>query len=322
MNVRYVDAVNCISLEMVASPLSTGTAAIGKFDSYRNCVLFHFSNCWKLDQNARNIILADVESRLLHWEAAYLETLLSLDPIAAGIIFWGGDVPDWFNYKSRGSSLTAKLPPHWCNDELFRLVFCVVIEFKQFPRHSKFEAFFYDCHIRDNGGDSFSTNNGLRFSWGLENATQSNNVNLVYDKSLVNNWRIPGKAYDADEISIEFWVGEDFRNCCTVKKCGVHLLYTHEIEDRYRRSVVQPKSPFGDLTQFPLKQDYVDDDIEEAAIEDVKDNEGCNLGNPVEDLAPVRRRKIKRKLKRKTLRNFIKFRWFRGEINSKRVRRA
>ncbi|XP_038720426.1 disease resistance protein RPS4B-like [Tripterygium wilfordii] len=289
MNLNYISASNCISLETVASPLST--AAKGKFDSHRNYIWFNFSNCWKLDQNARNIIAADVESRLLHWEDFYPGTLLS-QIAAANISFSGSDVLDWFNYKSSGSSLTAKLPPHWCKDELFSLVFCVVIEFNKFPRCCKEDYFYYNFHIRNNRGDSFHTKGGTMFPWRCENDIQSNQVFLVYDQSLVNNWGIliPEEAADeVDEISVDFWVGNDSIN--TVKNCGLHLLYTQDIEDRYRRSVVQPNFACGDLTQFSLKQDCVDD-VEESVIQDAKDN----VDNPVEDSDPVRRKKMKGKL--------------------------
>ncbi|XP_038719767.1 disease resistance-like protein DSC1 [Tripterygium wilfordii] len=285
MNVRCMYAANCISLEMVASPLST--TARGVFDDHQDYIWFDFANCCKLDKNAINSTAADVESRLRHWEVTYPETLLSKNTGAACMVFSGGDVPDWFDYKSSGSSLTAKLSPHWCNDELFCLIFCVVIEFKQFPSYCKDNDFYYNCRIRNKVGDSFSANGDFGFTWRFENAIQSSQVFLVYDQSLVNNWRITGEAYDGDEISIEFCVGEDSINCCTVKKCGVHLVYTQEIEDRYCGSVIQPNSLCGDLTQFSLKQYYVDD-VKELVIQDAKDN----VSNPVEDSASVRRKEM------------------------------
>ncbi|XP_038719759.1 disease resistance protein RPS6-like isoform X3 [Tripterygium wilfordii] len=308
MNIQFIYAANCISLEMVASPLST--AARGVFDSCKaqDDTVFHFPNCWKLDQNARNSIVADVESRLLHGKAIYPESIVNTG--VANIIFPGGDVPDWFKYKSGESSLTAKLPPHWCNAELFCLVFSIVLDFKDFPKYSNLCFVNYNCHIRTDRDDSFSANCGLEFIWRSEDAIQSTQVCLVYNQSLVNDWRrIPKEADDADEISIEFYAEEDAINYCVVKKCGVHLLYTRDIEDRNCCSVVQPNSPCGDLTHFFLKQDCVDD-VEESVTQDAKDSGGYNdssfnVGNPIEKLAPVLSRK-KMKWKLNTFR-FTKF---------------
>ncbi|XP_038719766.1 disease resistance protein RPS4B-like [Tripterygium wilfordii] len=283
---------------MVASP--SPTASRGVFDSYKDQtnIVFDFQNCWKLDQNARNSIVAEVESKLLYLRTNYPESkVVSLSPprwktVEARIIFPGGDVPDWFSYKSKGSSLTAKLPPHWFNAELFSFVCSVVFECNDIPKYSIRYRFNYNGHIiRTNRGDSSSAN--MEFIWRSQDAIRSNQVVLTYDSKWINTWRrILEEADDVDEISIEFDVKEDGRNYSKVKGCGFHLLYTHDIENRHGHSVVQSNSPCGDLTQFFLNQDCVDDDIEESAIQDAKDN-GCH-NVPMEDSAPVWGRKRKR----------------------------
>ncbi|XP_038719864.1 disease resistance protein RPS4B-like [Tripterygium wilfordii] len=215
---------------MVASPLSTTARRV--FDSRPDCLpvefQFQFLNCWKLDRNARNSIVADLEWKLLHLKANYPG---SENFISSGINFPGGDVPDWFNYKSWGSSLASKLPTHWFNDEFVCLVFSIVLECKDFPKYIDC-GLNSNCHIRTNRGDSFNVYHGLEFCPVLRDAIWSNHVILNYDESWINYWRrIPEEADDVDEITIEFGIGEyagnkDFK----IKECGMHLQYTHDIE--------------------------------------------------------------------------------------------
>ncbi|XP_038719764.1 disease resistance-like protein DSC1 isoform X2 [Tripterygium wilfordii] len=172
-NVRFIYAASCISLETVASPLSM--AARGDFGSYPDYMPFefefHFQNCWKLDQNARNSIVSEVESKLLHLKANHQESEVDTRP--SKIIFPGGDVPEWFNYKSRGSSLTVKLPTHWCNAELFCLVFCIVLECNDLPKYFIRYVVHYNFHIRNNKGVNIS-HTSFECLWSSEDAIQSN----------------------------------------------------------------------------------------------------------------------------------------------------
>ncbi|XP_038719805.1 disease resistance protein RUN1-like [Tripterygium wilfordii] len=215
-----------------------------------------------------------------------------------------------------------QLPPHWRSDELFCLVFCVVLECNNFPNYCSPYCVNYNCHTSINRarGDSYSAIICERFIWRSQKAFRSDQVILNYDQSWINYWRmIPEEADDVDEISIEFDVEEDARNYFKVKGCGFHLLYTHDIENRHDHDghvVVPPNSP---CSQFSLNQDCMD---EESAIQDAKDDGGYNVGNPVEVSSPVRSRKTKRKLKLKTLGNFIKSRWFRGKSTQKELREA
>ncbi|XP_038720975.1 disease resistance-like protein DSC1 [Tripterygium wilfordii] len=293
MNVDRLYARNCVSLETVASPLTTATR--GEFPS--GYIEFNFSNCFKLDQNAQNSIVADAKLKLLHWEATCPETFSQITK-AARVSFMGGDMPDWFKYKSMGSSLTAKLPKHWCNAELFCLVFAVVLEFKDFPRYGRFSILKYDCHIRNNIGDSSSGNDWFELAaWGIKDVIQSNHVLLSYGQPLLNDWRmIPKEADDADVISVEFYVGEDSTKYCKVKECGIHLLYRHDTKDE-STSTIEDNSP-SSSSQFFCNPVCMDDDMEETLIGDAKSNgcyndNCCNMANLVEDSALVMRKKMR-----------------------------
>ncbi|XP_038691228.1 disease resistance-like protein DSC1 [Tripterygium wilfordii] len=291
MNVHRIYARNCVALEMVASPLTT--ASRGEFDSVVVYIEFNFSNCFKLDQNAQNSIVADARLKLLCWEATCPETF-SQTTKAASISFVGGDIPDWFKYKSMGSLLTAKLPKHWCNSELFCLVVSVVLEFKDFPRYGKFNILKYDCHIRNNIGDSSSGKGYFNLAaWGIKDTIQSNHVVLIYEQSLINDWRmIPKEAGEGDVMSIEFYIGEDSRNYCKIKECGIHLLYKLDAGDGCSTSTIEHNSP-SRLTQ-------VDYDMEETVlVGDAKSNEGyddncCSMDNLVEDSSSVMRKKMRK----------------------------
>ncbi|XP_038701585.1 disease resistance-like protein DSC1 isoform X1 [Tripterygium wilfordii] len=299
MNVQRIYARNCISLETVATPLTTATR--GEFTSVVEYIVFNFFNCLKLNQNAQNSIVADAELKLMQWEATCPETFSQKTKVA-GISFMGGDIPDWFNYKSMGSSLTAKLPKNWCNAELFCLVFSVVLEFKDFPRYGKFNILKYDCHIRNNIGDNSSGKGWFNLlRWGTKDAIQSNHVLLSYGKSLINDWRTkPKEAGDdgADVISIELYVGEDSKNCCKIKECGIHLLYRHDTDNGCSSSTIECDSP-GSPNQFSFNPDCMDDGIEETVIGDSKRNGGgngncSNMGNLMEYSVAVRRKKMRK----------------------------
>ncbi|KAK3206348.1 hypothetical protein Dsin_020394 [Dipteronia sinensis] len=206
---------------------------------------FTYSNCLKLDANARINIMADAQLRIqvmatkargTYSMEDYLE---NEDMLGAAISFCfpGNEIPEWFSHQYRGSSVVIKLPPNWCSTKFLGFALCVVAAFKD----CKYFDFCFNCKFYFLTKDSelyeiVCDLKGMVLDERL-GFLESDHVFLLYAHGLsVVFQRDVGEhnlsIYSScQEALFEFSpVDNNLQPItnCKIKMCGVHLLYLEE----------------------------------------------------------------------------------------------
>ena len=256
---EYFDAHGCDSLERVAKPIAFLML------SDQSHATFNFSNCNKLDRDAKDNIVSytrwrsqlvlgeltlcsgvclflsiSFESSLLHLRylilfcCSLLQGLVSEAPI--GTCFTGWEVPAWFSHRAYGSLLKTKLPPHWCDNKFTGIGLCAVIVFDGY--HNQRKSVLLKCNFEFKNEDGSSN----RFSctvggWGEPIDTPlkpvSSHVFIGFTRRMDIN-----KISEEDDKEkcvstktiIEFQVTDGMEKIkgCEVVKCGFSLVYAPE----------------------------------------------------------------------------------------------
>ncbi|XP_019057329.1 PREDICTED: LOW QUALITY PROTEIN: disease resistance protein LAZ5-like [Tarenaya hassleriana] len=246
-NLQYLDAHGCTSLETVTTPMTLLPV------SERKHPVFIFTDCFKLTQDAQENILAHAQfkSQLLatsslqhNHEGVVLEPLVE-------VCFPGWDMPLWFPYRTRGSSMEIDLPPHWCNNQFLGISLCTVISFKDYKDQRS--GFRVRCRCNIKGRDD----NCVNFSFYLRGWNEqccrssghgtrklgSDHVFISYNNDIpVQKFREEDNNSSAcghTKATLEFSVTDDSERkleCCDVVKCGMSLLYiSDEIDCRFQK---------------------------------------------------------------------------------------
>ncbi|XP_031249156.1 disease resistance-like protein DSC1 isoform X2 [Pistacia vera] len=184
---------------------------------------FLFTNCQKLNQNAYNILelsqLRIYQMAVTSLRLCY-EKVLKVTP-AISFCLPGTIIPNWFSYRSSGSSITIQLPQHWCNTRFIRFALCGVIEFEESYCDS---AFYVTCdyHFDTNSADYYSCQMHVTMLGYDYVLIDPDHIVLGYDPCL--NARLLEGDYTT--ASFHFYPVEYGGKYCEVKCCGVCPLYT------------------------------------------------------------------------------------------------
>lgn len=228
---EYFDAHGCDSLERVAKPIAFLML------SDQSHATFNFSNCNKLDRDAKDNIVSYTRwrSQLVLGELTLCSGgLVSEAPI--GTCFTGWEVPAWFSHRAYGSLLKTKLPPHWCDNKFTGIGLCAVIVFDGY--HNQRKSVLLKCNFEFKNEDGSSN----RFSctvggWGEPIDTPlkpvSSHVFIGFTRRMDIN-----KISEEDDKEkcvstktiIEFQVTDGMEKIkgCEVVKCGFSLVYAPE----------------------------------------------------------------------------------------------
>ncbi|KAK3187961.1 hypothetical protein Dsin_027522 [Dipteronia sinensis] len=189
-----VDASHCISLETL--PDST-VVSTGEKDKD-----FMYYNCLKLDVKA---IQTDG-----HWPKF-------------SFCFSGSEIPEWVSYQNdQGSSLTIDLPPHWYNNNFFRLVLCFVASCDSSDEnYSEVDC---KCNFMDSDLENICD---MKFSHGRRTweHLKSDHVFVKYYESGEDDSGLSSRYSLCQKVRFQF---SHTKECCKVKKFGVHLVYKDE----------------------------------------------------------------------------------------------
>ncbi|XP_058004373.1 disease resistance protein RUN1-like [Hevea brasiliensis] len=207
-------AENCTSLESVSSSFIQG---------YMNsCLRMDLSKCIKLDQSACSQLM---ECLLLKLQSIGQPEEQCLDKEADATNFcWsdllcipGSEMPEWMMYKNdNGSSLSFSLTTHSHASDFIKIAFCALVE----ANCSNFilDGISISCEGRfvTESGDSLEMYSNCP-------------LNLIPKIHYISLWycaiRFNSKKIRIREASFQFFIpgGE-------VHKCGVHLMFDHNLE--------------------------------------------------------------------------------------------
>ncbi|CAN6724609.1 unnamed protein product [Malus baccata var. baccata] len=132
-NISYIDAHDCTALEEVSSPKP----------HWGNLYYFIFSNCSHLELNP----FMHIMQRRLRW---------GILPHSFYTCLPGSEVPDWFSYRCRGSSVNVQLPLNLYSDKFSGFAICAVCNLQGAHSVSDLSALCF-CNFKGNHGQhSFS----------------------------------------------------------------------------------------------------------------------------------------------------------------------
>ncbi|CAL9241811.1 unnamed protein product, partial [Arabidopsis halleri] len=243
------DAHACDSLEKIANPL----ALLLVTDQIH--ATFNFSNCYKLDQEAKDSIITytrrksqlvlDALSRrngvclFLYINPHFLASSMIFDigivsEALVGTCFPGWEVPAWFGYRASGSMLKPKLPPHWFNNRFTGIALCAVIQFPEDNDHSNLLVQ-CNCVFKNEDGirSSFScTIGGWSISSNIPQRLESSHVFIGYARRF--DVHKEEERCASSETSLKFQVTDGMGEVvvgCEVLKCGFSLVYAPDERD-------------------------------------------------------------------------------------------
>nr|AXU93611.1 RPP4/RPP5-like protein [Arabidopsis thaliana] len=149
---------------------------------------FSFRNCFKLDSDARELILRSC-----------------FKPVALP----GGEVPTYFTYRAYGDSLTVTLPQSSLSQEFLRVKACVVVE----PL-SKGKGFYSYLEVNVGGKyeESFFEDADLQFC---------KTDHLFFCSFNIDHEDLPSKL-NFNDVEFKFCCSK------RIKECGVRLLYVYQ----------------------------------------------------------------------------------------------
>ncbi|GMN55122.1 hypothetical protein TIFTF001_024239 [Ficus carica] len=151
LSVRFLNAIGCMSMEMIfaASSWSILTPEYFNYNfdvAIRTYLLCHykkaigtylFYECLKLDQSACNNLAMDFLCRVLYFTVisrsiAEKNLKLSDSTLNLEVCYTGDRIPKWMRHQSEGhSTLTIKLPPNWHSSNFTGFVACVALSFEE-----------------------------------------------------------------------------------------------------------------------------------------------------------------------------------------------
>ncbi|KFK31582.1 hypothetical protein AALP_AA6G131100 [Arabis alpina] len=238
--IQYFDAHGCDSLERVANPLAFPVLP----DQIH--ATFNFSNCNKLDQDAKDSIMSYTRrrSQLVLDELRRYDGGLVLE-VLIGTCFPGWEVPAWFSHRARGSVLKLKLPPHWCDNKFTGIGVCAVIVFNGCHNQTKRVLVKCNCEFKNEDGSS------TRFSCTVGGWSEPSNTPRKIESSHVFigfTSRLDIKKHSEEEeeekcvcteTSIEFQVtdGAEEIKGCEVVKCGFSFVYAPDERMNTNRAI-------------------------------------------------------------------------------------
>ncbi|KAL6270909.1 hypothetical protein ACE6H2_027820 [Prunus campanulata] len=173
---QHLEVNSCMSLKTVSSSSTAITQGWEEYIFSRGLHEKHiFSNCLKLDDNARSNIMADAQLRIMRMAIAsskfkegkieeaydsyyanqsnqYKEALRKRSFVA--IRCFGNEIPKWFSHKSEGCSIKIELPRDWFSTDFLGFALSLVVDFV--PQHTYTRSIYITAGCKYN----FKTSNG------------------------------------------------------------------------------------------------------------------------------------------------------------------
>ncbi|XP_044475737.1 disease resistance protein RPV1-like [Mangifera indica] len=152
------------------------------------------------------------------------------------ICYPGSDIPEWFNIQSSGSVI--KLPQGSFNEKVLGLAFCFIVEVEDNCDECNF--FGVSSSLRQTGPYSDGGGSGEQ-TYLLTKCVKSDHVLVIYDRIIWEIFHREDFKFACDKEAIfSFYPSSSFRFTeknwiKNIKKCGVRLLFTDELEETMKR---------------------------------------------------------------------------------------
>ncbi|KAI5315219.1 hypothetical protein L3X38_044395 [Prunus dulcis] len=257
---QCLKANRCTSLKTVSSSSTALAQGWEKYIFYRGLYEKHkFSNCPKLDENARSNILGDAQLRIMRMATAsskfkddkieqpsydsdndYFEGFLRKRSSVA-IRFCGNEIPNWFSHKSEGCSIKIELPRDWFSTDFLGFALSLVFDFATFYMTVGYVPHDYltvGCkyNFKTSNGESHEVSHHLYYLRTNDRRRDSHEMFVWWHdnffEEVVEGAQSPTAFYKlVTEVNVDFAV-MDFinRKRNLVEKCGICLLYGKDAE--------------------------------------------------------------------------------------------
>ncbi|XWS30848.1 hypothetical protein CRYUN_Cryun23aG0026300 [Craigia yunnanensis] len=234
---RFLDAEDCTSLERVSyleqSQYTKAQRCLLEYEYPLDCNCYVFNNCFNLNWNAVNNIVANTQLRIQCMAEEFaMESYKGADHAYDKSVFSclpGSEISETFKHRNTNSSITIKLSPAFSNKRFLGFVLCIVVDFED---HHECGTFKVECkyQLKTKCGD----HHNFAYSWDWPDHLvqhirfESNHVILLFDgfESRINE---TSRNKHFDEASFEFYVeATDFKwnnEHIKVRKCGVDVFY-------------------------------------------------------------------------------------------------
>ncbi|TYI58113.1 hypothetical protein E1A91_D11G331100v1 [Gossypium mustelinum] len=224
-----IDADDDTSLEEIS-----GIKQVFKQAVFCKSLGWLFTNCFLLDQKAAS----GPETPKLEMPFEHIVTLLkdyhqaTPESKKRNIVKCvpGSEIPEWFDFKSLGSSMNIQLPSEWCSNNsrinFPSFVASAVVSFPDSPYTGGEFGIACECLLKSCNGDNhcFSWSSNFSFRNRL-----SDHVFLVYDgfkvREIVKSEASNNRIYI--EAAFNFYLEGLDSSQCEVKQCGVHRLFAN-----------------------------------------------------------------------------------------------
>ncbi|KAJ4833046.1 hypothetical protein Tsubulata_041093 [Turnera subulata] len=210
MSLETLKANDCESLETLSS------------NSENNLMELNFVNCFKLNQKARCMLMANT---LLNFEYDF--------KYKSGCILPGSDIFPWFSCQSEGSSVKMQLPSNCGNFK--GIFFCLVLPVEELPLQDDCIWFGWECRASPENGDRgdiiLSGTGGDPIAF---HSIRFNHVLLWYNRCRYEELGSFSK-FLGKEVVFEFYLLKPslLVKSCIVKRCGVRILFYGMGNDTY-----------------------------------------------------------------------------------------
>ncbi|TYI03292.1 hypothetical protein ES332_A11G328000v1 [Gossypium tomentosum] len=257
-SLKHLDAHDCTSLEEVSSIKKPFEQAVLCKDRPYGHLEWIFSNCFQLDQKAvRNTRTPKLQMLFGHMVTLlkdYHQEFPKINKVITCVP--GSEIPEWFDFKSSGSSINIQLPSKWYYNSSKNFPTFVVSTVVSFQDYSGDREILIrcKCRLKSRNGDCHDLSCSF-LTWtkripGSE-LTGSNHLFLLYktcfcDEDDEIRWFVETQASNKHMYN-EAWFkfhplvfnGDWSQNiCCEVKHCGVHISFAEE------EAEVQPSKRF------------------------------------------------------------------------------
>ncbi|CAL8177567.1 unnamed protein product [Prunus armeniaca] len=259
---QHLEAGGCTSLKTVSSSSTVITQGWEEHIFYQGLHVKHiFSNCPKLDENARSNILADAQLRIMRMATATASSKCKEDKneresfVASGCAMMsisqessvaircsGNEIPNWFSHKSEGCSIKIELPRDWFSTDFLGFAQSLVVANKRGSDPSFLQYFRLGCkyNFKTSNGESHEVNHPLCDLDGDIESRDSHEVFVWWYSDVfeeeVEGAQSPTAFYKlVTEVNVDFTVMDYYSYWeeeveVVVEKCGICLLYGKDAE--------------------------------------------------------------------------------------------
>ncbi|PON38679.1 TIR-NBS-LRR-like protein [Parasponia andersonii] len=202
---QLLKATRCTSL--VSTPNRALSQGFWKFFGYQEEYSL-FYDCLKVDENGRQNIISDFQSRVLRMALQFIPPKYEIWDLCVKSCYPGDEIPKWFSYQAEGSSIIhITLPPQWHDTNFLGFAVCAVANVSC-PYDNRLEL---RCNLDVN------PNKGESFEWAFN-----------YFKHEVG----PIPTIDSDHVFMWYW-HEDYHHCLDAVEAKFSFFFRKYSEHRY-----------------------------------------------------------------------------------------